>query len=319
MQLIYTDSNELTEASWERLVHSLITYGENIWINEYVRFSEKIPDWKRNIYNKTIAELKEAGLIKVWSYEIEYSNFNELDNIIPFDTYSELYNAINSKIKDYGSYGTFYGKDLKGSELTSKIIQFRHELWNIGIAQILEVDGICYPSEIKQKTYEASKFYKYELINREYTNTIFKKMDIKPLGFLSALDIIELQKKGQILSEYLSKYTKNKLVEILPNKRIIDNECQLVVEDVQEQLNALINEKSLRKFGKDFTQNAIITSASMAIPVLSVVPFIEQITNRYKDNKKYSLLFFALDLKNKAFTSYNNAVNRDMNVIKYFA
>jgi hypothetical protein len=319
MELIYTDSNELTDYSWERIVHSIITFGDTIWINENITFSEQLPDWLRKYYLKTFYELKEEGIIKLWNYEQNKTKLSIVNAVIPINESSELYDAINCQIENYASHGSIGGKDISGSELTSKIIQYKHELWNIGIANILGANGICYPHDNNSKTGSASNYYKYELIDRKYSESLFNKFEIKALGFLPSNDIIEIRKKSNVLTKHLLTYTNKKLTEIPQNNKTIENDCQIIFDNCQKELNELIKEKSLKKFGIEFSKDVAISSIGFVFPLVSIVPFGEKIFNLFKDQKKYSLLFFALDIKQRAFNSYKEIYTKNRDVIKYFA
>ncbi|MBN1181718.1 MAG: hypothetical protein JXB49_05475 [Bacteroidales bacterium] len=320
MELIYTDSTEFDDKSWERMIHSLITSCDSIWINENTSFSNSIPEWVRNYYQNIFNELIEEGIIKLWNYEQNILNLTtKVKCTIETAETNNLYEAICSQINTYSNYGSIGGKNATGNELTSTIIQYKHELWNIGIANILGADGICYPYDNKAQIGGSSEYYKYELINRKYTELLFKKFEIKPVGFLSTKDIIEIRKKSKVLVKYLSEYTDNKISEIPPSTKIVENDCQAIFDSCQTELNSLIREKSLKRFGIDFSKEAAVASIGTVFPIISLIPFGEKLINLFKDKKKYSFLFFALDIKYKAYNSYKTMYNKHSDRIKYFA
>jgi hypothetical protein len=319
MQLLFTDSTEITETSWERIVHSLITYADSIWMNAHMKLSERIPLFLRNHYQKTFNELIEANLIKLWDFEEYMDEESKLKTVIATNESSDLYDAITSQITHYSTYESIGRKDVIGSEITSKIIQYKHELWNIGIAKIIDASGICYPCEQNKHSGSISNYYKYEIINRKYTERLFSKFEIKPLGFLPSSDIMELKKYSNILVKELSKYINKKLPEIPPSNFILEKECQELFENCQNELNNLIKEKSLRRFGIEITKDAAITSIGTFFPLISVVSFGDKFYKLFKDKGKYALLIFALDVKNKAYKSYQESMKNNSEVIKFLS
>ena len=318
MNLIYTDSNEITASSWERIIHSLITFGEVIWVNENVTFSNQLPDWIRRHYIASFNELKEAKIIKSWNYEQYKSATSNVDTVIPRDEVSNLYDVISNQVKEYSPLGTLSQKNIAGNEITSKIIQYKHELWNIGIANILNVDGICYPCNEYVSKGTVSEYYKYEQVNRKYTETIFKNLGIKPLGFLTTKDILDIQRQSKILVKTLSPYINNKLLSILPNEEIIKGDCIALLKDYESSLNNLITEKSLSKFGKRFSLNTIITIGGLVFSPISLVSLGTDILDYFRNKRKNSLLLFAMSIKNRAYKSYMNMSERHKDIIEYF-
>lgn len=317
MDLIYTDSVELNEQSWERVIHSLITSCDSMWINENVTFSRTIPEWLRKHFINIFNELIEEGIIKIWNYERNLIN-SQSSIVVEENETRILYEAINHQITSFNNYGTISGKEIRGDEITSKIIQYKHELWNIGIANILDIDGICYPTGSSTPKY-STNYYKYELIDRKYSEILFKKFEVYPVSLLSTEDIKSIRKKSDILIKQLSKYTKNKITEIPPSGELIENECQTLFDSCQKELNALIKEKSLKKFGVDLSKEAVIATVGTIFPIISLVPFGEKIINLFRDKRKYSFLFFALDIKSRAYNSYVNLYNKHNEIVKYFA
>jgi len=317
MNLIYTDSNEFTSSSWERVIHSIVTFGKVIWINENITFSNQIPNWLKSHYVKSFHELKEAKIIKLWNYEQYKKKTSQIDSIIPVKELSTLYDLINKQIKEYIPLGTLSQRDVVGNEITSKIIQYKHELWNIGIAKILKADGICYPHSNNVKEEIVSEYYKYEQIYEKYTNYIFKKLEMKPLGFLSTNDILELQKQSKILSKQLSLFINNKILNLSPSYETIERDCDNFIKQYEQSINKLITEKSLTKFGKKFFFNSIITIGGLLFSPISLATLGSDILNYFKDRRKYSLLLFTMNIKEKAYKSYMNISEQNKNIIQY--
>lgn len=318
MDLIYTDSDEINTSSWERIIHSLITFGKAIWINENITFSRQLPDWIRKHYIRSFNELKEEKIIKIWNYEQCATTNSNIDIIIPKEEIINLYDVISNQIIEYSPLGTLSQKDIAGNEITSKIIQYKYELWNFGIASILNVDGICYPSNGYISKGSVSEYYKYEQINRKYTDTIFNKLEIKPLGFLTTKDILDIQKQSKILVKKLSPFINNKMLSILPNEEIINNDCNALLKDFENSLNGLIMEKSLKKFGKRFVVNVIFTIGGLLFSPISFVSLGKEILEYFKNKRKNTLLLFTMRIKNKAYKSYMTMSVEHKDIVQYF-
>jgi len=317
MNLIYTDSNEFNRCSWERIVHSIVTFGKVIWVNENITFSNQIPDWLRGHYIKTFHELKEAKIIKLWNYELLGKTTSQIDRIISIDESSTLYDVINKEIEEYVPLGTLSQKDITGNEITSKIIQYKHELWNIGIADILKVDGICYPHSNNVKKGIISDYYKYESIYKKYTEYIFRKLEIKPLGFLPTKDILELQKQSKIFSKQLLPLINNKLLNLSPDDETIESDCGDLFKIYEQSINELITEKSLR-FGKKFLYDAIFTIGGLLFSPISLVPLGSNILSYFKNKRKNPLFLLTMSIKNRAYMAYMNKAEKNKEVIQYF-
>ena len=68
--LFFTENQEITLLDWEHIVHSLITYGNILWIPSNLQFAPKIELDLQSELKKTFNELIEEKCIFTWELEI---------------------------------------------------------------------------------------------------------------------------------------------------------------------------------------------------------------------------------------------------------
>jgi hypothetical protein len=68
LELFYSDSSHLLIDDWANIVHSIVTYADKIWLNEECCFFKKAFQHNDDFrgLSSTIADLRDAGIIKTW-------------------------------------------------------------------------------------------------------------------------------------------------------------------------------------------------------------------------------------------------------------
>ncbi|GEM_PF-5471954 len=315
--IMYTGSSEITLESWEKIIHALITYGERIWLHTSVSISKHIPSELRRLISHTFDELKEDRLICTWDYEYSNNPSGYHLKTLHNEDIKTLYSNVNYQIENYSAMGTLSGQELEGAEVTSKIIQYRHELWNIGLASLLDISSICYDKSPTRMKGNYSSYYKYEIINKQYTENIFEQLEMPPLGFLSCKDIKEIRGKSEALRARLAEPINSKMIEMPPCEDSIKTECDDIILELNSLITELAKDKSLKYLGKDITKESVIASLSVLMPSFALYTFADKMMLWLKGNRKYSFLFFALETKNRAFEKYSKAIKAGSAEIYY--
>ena len=123
---------EIDISNFERILQSVITFGDHVWLNANIYPSPSLPKEVQHHMKNVIFELSKRNIVKFWTYPNFNDNIFIPDEILSINDYNELYQAININILEnkkliplldisYEEIDTF----TLNPESTSKIIELR--------------------------------------------------------------------------------------------------------------------------------------------------------------------------------------------------
>lgn len=302
IDLFYSSKPELTTDDWDQIVHSIITYGDKIWLKSGIKFSPRIDQKILRDMEITYQELKDENIIVTWDFEISKSfqhDNSKLSKVITHNEHKELYNAINETIAHNvtGKNDFSLGGDTK---IVTKFIEVRQELWNIGLASCCEATGIINRSTIVTNML-ASDLFSYELGINKYTNYLFKQFRIPSLCGLSTKAILELRKQSQYLRKKVDSLTKNRLLEYGMQNREILKDCNELYSNYLDGVKSLMKEKNQNGVFKEL----IINVSGLFVPIIGFLPLSKKLVDWLKDKNHTGFIMYMLHLQQEVSKTHH--------------
>lgn len=298
--LFYSGNSELSLLDWEQIVHALVTYGNVIWINSNSLISSKIDPILSTAIEQTLEELKESKLVLTWDLEASANSKVVVDRIVTIEEHKNLYESINFAILGDGDREISVGPSDENIERTSRLIEYRQELWHLGIASFCNAYGIVYRTSPSKRLIPSS-YYRYEMLNKQYTQQLFKKFKIESMWSLSAEDIITLRKRASKLRAKIDSLLAGKIHEIgVPSERI-SSECERLYSEYLECVNDMLREKTNLGTVKGTTKDTIVGAAGLILPIVGVYPIAERFWLWLKNKEQYGFVLYMLELQEKTY------------------
>ena len=301
-ELFYSGSTDIGIREWEEIVHSLITYGNRIWVNVASHISGWEEDERVSIIRHTFGELRDCGLIAVWGFESTAGKDAQSSaRILTTEEQGDLYAAVNGallKEQGYASGAAIQGVDI---ERTSKIIEYRHELMNLGIANLVRAGGIVYGRRSSRPVLGGSSFYRYESIAKEYCQTLFSRFQLPPVSRLETADILELQKKAGGLRKKIDEIMQSDLVELPQPPNVIAERCSQLFGSYLSAIAGMTKERSGRAFAASTSKDAIVAASGIILPAVGILPFADRLALWLKDRAQYSFVLYMIELQQRSF------------------
>ena len=305
MDLFFSGSVELKLEDWEQMIQALVTYGDTLWIDANMQISNRLFPEIHAAISKTLKELKEEEIVLTWKLEASLAGEPAIVNkVIDIEEHRNLYENINYAILDGEESEIFVGSTLSTEvERTSKIIDYRKELWNLGIASLCGANGIVYRTLSSSKQLLSSSFYKYEMLNKKYTQHLFKKFKIPSLWSLSTNDILDLRKKAKHLRSQLDLLLSSKIFEIgVPEKKII-KECERLYDSYLSAVKDIIDEKSHEGLFASTSKDVAVGVSGLIFPIMGLYPIAERFAQWFNNKEQYGFVLYMMELQSRAFRS----------------
>jgi len=293
LELFYSDSSHLSIDDWANIVHSIVTYADKIWLNTECCFPKEISKSNNNFLDlsSTIADLKDAGIIRTWQFEdYLHSSDRSITRIIGNNEHRMLHEEISRSIIEMSK--NIGPDDAYRYNTQSKFVDARNQLLHLGLASLCDADGLVYnrskPNEIP------SHLLNYENVLKKYTHQLFKEFSIGDLSKLSSSDIIELRSLSKYFRDRVNSLVKAK---ILPLQRLdskILEDCQNLHNEYEYHLQELVREKQGKNTITEITKDAIVNSVGLFVPVISLIPSVEKALNWAKGRNQRGFLAYML-------------------------
>lgn len=302
--LFFSGDTSLSISEWEQIVHSLITYGRTIWLHADSELSPNLPPEISVKLKTTYNELIEAKTIRTWELEASKHRLprpsSSNSRIISTKEHCSLYESINYAVLEKSEKLVESLSHKQEVERTSKLIDFRQELWNLGIATLCGSSAIVY-QRISPKSPPYSSYYKYELLNKRYTKRLFKKFRLPSLYLLSASDIIELQKISSGLRSKIDSLILSRISNLgIPNE-LISEDCDKLFGEFLESMEEMISEKTKKGIATGITKDVVIGTTGLVLPVVGALSIVEKLGNWFTNKDRHSFVLYMQELQKRAF------------------
>lgn len=309
LSIFYNADLEIDYSNLERIIQAIVTLADSVVINSMVEPARRLSHEERKDIENKIQTLISEKAICLWDYPFSRRSPNietSKSDIIYLEEkdYLELYDNINDVLKNNPKRGSIfrYVDNLRksldnrniGIESTSKIIEYRNEHFNIGIASILEVNYIMNPPHKDAIFY--SEFYRYSEHEKIVKQLFSKKLNLPPLAHFNIEDILKIRKKNKSFKKELLKETSkipfytNKVIE----KKADDlyNKYVKSLERIAEDVNSFSHLVPLS------LRNLLYTLAGFIYPLLSQIfsfsdPFLTWLYQR----KEIGFPIFIIELR----------------------
>jgi len=302
--LFFSGDTSLSINEWEQIVHSLITYGSTIWLHADSELSPNLPPEISVKLKITYNELIEAKKIKTWELEASKHRLPKLSSsssrIISTKEHRSLYESINFTVLEKSEMLVESLSHKQEVERTSKLIDFRQELWNLGIATLCGSGAIVY-QRISPRSPPYSSYYKYELLNKRYTQCLFKKFRLPGLYLLSARDIIELQKISSGLRSKIDSLILTRISGVGIPDELISEDCDKLFAEFLVSIEDMISEKTKKGTVSGITKDVVIGATGLVLPVVGALPIAEKLGNWFMNKGIHSFVLYMLELQKRVF------------------
>lgn len=296
LELFYSDSSHLSIDSWANIVHSIITYADNIWLNSGYYPPKEISKSNNDFLDlsSTMADLKDAGIIKTWQFEDCLHSYNgSITRVIGNKEHRMLHEEISRSIIEMSKNAA--SDDAYKYNTQSKFVDARNQLLHLGLASLCDADGVIYnkskPNEIP------SHLLHYENVLKKYTHQLFKEFSIGDLSRLSSSDIIELRSLSKHFRDRVNSLVRAK---VLPLQRLdskVLEDCHNLYNEYERHLQELVIEKQGKRTIVEITKDTVVNSVGLFIPAVSLIPSVEKALNWAKGRNQRGFLAYMLQAK----------------------
>ncbi len=301
--LFFSGNIEIDTGNWEQIVHSLVTYGDCVWLHADAVLSKDLdPTISVRIQN-TLKELQDEKKIRTWELEASTAYVlrkTSASRVISLEEHKSLYQNVNHAVLEGpGEVGNLaYGE--QDIERTSKLIDYRQELWHLGIASLCGASSLVYEKSPTGR-FRYSTYFRYESLNKKYTQTLFKKFEIPALSLLTTKDILELQKYAAALRRKVDGLLSTKVFEIGVPDRTVMKECEGLHHEYLTMLKNVIQEKTGNGILLGGMKDVAVWVTGLFLPATSIIPLAERFGHWLVNKQEYGFVLYMLELQKRAF------------------
>lgn len=218
--------SKLTTFDYESIIQSLITNVDLVWLNA-LAFEINDP-----VVQNKLHSLKEAGLLKVWDYEVALNSHSSplVDKVFTVDEYKKTKVYLDALMEEYIA---------KHLQITSDFTTFKIEQENM-FSNFLTA-RFCGAESIIQR--DSSKIIvsngQTELFS-QYSKQLFNKTNIYSVSGLSVDEILELRKYSKYFRKRIQKEIDSRVVKGDIPLSIIREDCEKLSKEYCEEINSRI-------------------------------------------------------------------------------
>ena len=286
---LYLSSNgEVTLADWQQIVHSLVTYGDSVWIPVDYSISLMLPKDTAEVVARNVLEMIQAGLINLWSYE-ESAEAKRASLVVTSGVQKDLKDQIDDTV--FSGVDEMMGAgSLHEIDTASRIIEYRHELWNLGVAALCDADGIVYERESARHGNKGAGT-QYEQMNLKLCETLFKQFEIPSLVNLSCDDVLKVRQNvtsfRQRIDKLLTTRSSNEIEE-----SVLIAECRSLFQEYLELAGTALRDRA-QLVSSDLVLNVVGT----VLPVAGLGSIAKRFCVWLKNREKYRFALYMHRLK----------------------
>lgn len=218
--------SKLTTCDYESVIQSLITNVDLVWLNA-LAFEINDSDVQSKLYM-----LKDAGLLKVWDYEMALNSHSSplVDKVFTVDEYKESKQYLNALMEEY------IAKNLQTvSDFTTFKIEQQNLFSNFLTARFCGAESIIQRDSSRINVANGQT----ELFS-QYSQQLFNKTDIYSVGGLSVDEILELRKYSKFFRKRIQKEIDNRVIKGDIPLSIIREDCEKISKEYCEEINSRI-------------------------------------------------------------------------------
>ena len=274
-----TTVSSLSECDYESVIQSLITNCNQVWVNElaFDKNQEKMVD--------KLFELREAGLIKVWNYEILLNNrSSKIDKVIS----NEEHNEANSYVDQILLQGE--EQSLKNdTQYTTFRIEKRNMLTNLVTAKFCGADSII-QRDSKPISVQSGKQNLFQL----YAQQLFNETCIDSVSGLSVDDIMKLRKYSSAFRKKINGIINERLIngEVPPS--VIREDCKKLSAEYCNEINERIK-SSMSVVG--VVKGVALDILSLLLSPISLIGAASKIGDFALNHEKRGVIMYLTTLK----------------------
>lgn len=216
----------LTACDYEGIIQSLITNVDQVWVNALaVEINPK------DVQNKLMA-LKEAGLIKVWDYEISLnkSSFSLVDKVLTIEKFKENTEYLNAMMSELVASSM-----TNPSDFTTFTIEKRNMINNFLTAKFCDAESIIQRNTVRTNVASGTTD-----IFQKYSNYLFNETNIKSVSGLSIEEIMSLRKYSVYFRKKIQQQIDQHLISGDVPLDIIRSDCEKLSKEYCQEINSRI-------------------------------------------------------------------------------
>ena len=215
--------SKITDCDFEGIIQSLITNVDTVWVNRLTL------DINNPEIVKKIEELKEAGFIKYWDYEMTGKHLNSVSRIITAEEYRNTESYIAEMMEDINAHTANINNTITYD------IENKNMLFNFLIANYCGAKSIIQ----RNNTQTIVKSGAQDLM-QTYANCLFNETSIYSVSNLSVDDIIQLRKYSSSFRKKIKSHIDEHLINGSIPISVIKEDCHNISKEYCEEINSRI-------------------------------------------------------------------------------
>lgn len=271
--------SEITEHDYESIIQSLITNVDVVWVNA-LAFEINPPE-----VNKMMHELVDAGLIKIWDYEVSMNKHSAqmVDKVLTLEDHKKNAAYLDAMMDDLVS------RQLDtSSHFTTFNIEQRNMLSNLLTAKFLESESI-----IQRNTSRINVVTGNLDMTQAYADCLFNETNIYSLSGLSIDEILKLRKYSQYFRTKIQEKIDAHMVSGEVSFPIIRQDCKELSREYCEEVNSRLSDLTIRGMGKGFA----LDIASFWISPLSYYTIAQKLWDAIFHRNQRGFIMYLTTLK----------------------
>lgn len=278
---LLTNVSMLTKCDYESIVQSLITNVDLVWINALafeINKSEMV---------KKLCALKEAGLVRIWDYEMGMSkhSIGALNKVLTVEEYKN-----NSEYLDAMMPNLVESAMGKPSDFTTFNIESRNMLSNFLIAKN------CGATSVIQRNSIQNVLTGKQDVFQLYADCLFNQTNIRSVSSLTVEKIIQLRKYSQHFRNKIQEQIDNHLISGNVPLPIIKQDCEQLSKEYCEEINSRIGGSPIKGIALDI--------ASFWIVPVTIFSIAQKLWDTIFNRKQRGFVMYLTTLQNSG--SINN-------------
>lgn len=235
--------SKITSCDFEGIIQSLITNVDTVWVNRLTL------DINNTEIVRKIFELKDAGLVKYWDYEMTGKDLESVSRVITAEEYRSTESYISEMMEDINT---------NSSDINNTItyeIENKNMLFNFLIANYCGAKSIIQRNSISRTVKSGAPD-----MMQTYAKYLFNETNIYSVSNLSVEDIISLRKYAASFRKKIQSYIDERLINGTIPLSAIKEDCRSMSKEYCDEINGRI---AGQISGKG-------TSISLAMDIMSI-------------------------------------------------
>lgn len=218
--------SELTQHDYESIIQSLITNVDSVWVNA-LAFEINSPEVKKKMY-----ELVDAGLIKIWDYEVSMNRHSGqiVNKVLTLEEHKRNSAYLDTMMRDVVNNGMN-----ASSHFTTFNIEQRNMLSNMLTAKFCEAESLIQRNSTQRNIATGNP----NLI-QTYADCLFNETNINSLSGLSVDEILKLRKYSRFFRKKIQEKIDAHVLSGEVPISIIRQDCRELSKEYCEEINSRV-------------------------------------------------------------------------------